>query len=169
MQKAKPLWPSICACASLSLSLAVLSWAHHFGLVHGAILPPHVLFYPDNDGSGKRDPRKHSVRLIDWCYSVDLKTRTRLSAWVPAWKEQYAPELLSKESIGAESDLYMAAALIRYLAGALPARLEAVLGRCLDPDPKKRYRKATEAMEAWSTAAGAEFGSPRWHEFNLPQ
>jgi hypothetical protein len=149
--------------------LALLSWAHHFGLVHGAILPPHVLFYPDNDGSGKRDARKHSVRVIDWCYSVDRKTRTRLSAWVPAWKEQYAPELLDKSYLGPESDLYMTAALIRYLAGGLPARLEAVIERCLDHDPKKRYPKAEHAMEAWSAAARAEFGSPRWHEFNLPR
>jgi hypothetical protein len=148
--------------------LAVLSWTHHLGLVHGAILPPHVLFYPDNDGKKERDARKHSVRLIDWCYSVDFKARTRLSSWVPAWKEHYAPELLSKKALGPAADLYMAASLIWYLTESLPRSLEMVLVRCLDKDPEKRFQKATDVLEAWSKAAMAEFGSPRWQEFNLP-
>jgi hypothetical protein len=149
--------------------LAVLSWAHHFGWVHGAILPPHVLFYPDNAGGERRDARKHTVRLIDWCYAVEFKTRTRLSSWSPAWEKLYAPELLSKTSIGPESDLYMAAALMRYLGDKLPPGLEAVLARCQDKNPQRRYEKATHAMEAWQKAALAEYGSPQWHEFNLPE
>ena len=149
--------------------LAVLSWAHHFGWVHGAILPPHVLFYPDNDGGAARDARKHTVRLIDWCYAVEYKTRTRLSSWSPAWEKLYAPELLNKKSIGPESDLYMAAALMRYLGDKLPPGLEAVLARCLEKNPQRRYEKAEYAMDAWSKAALAEYGSPRWHEFNLPK
>ena len=149
--------------------LTLLTWVHHFGLVHGAILPPHVLLYPDNDGKNERDARKHSVRLVDWCYSVDFKTRTRLSAWVPAWKEHYAPELLSKKAIGPAADLYMAAFLMRYLTKDLPRSLETVLVRCVDKDPQKRYQKAAEVFEAWSKAAIAEFGSPRWQAFNLPK
>lgn len=157
--------------------LVLLGWVHHFGLVHGAILPPHVLFYPDNDeGSpyalpGKdrfKDDRKHSIRLIDWCYSVNYKDRTRLSSWVPAWKDHYAPELIDKSYIGPASDIYMAAYLIWYLCGTLPKSLQTILTKCLDPDYKKRYQKTGDVFEEWKAAATKEFGSPKWIDFNLP-
>ena len=166
--------------------LVLLGWVHHLNLVHGAILPPHVLFYPDNDeGSplaspGKdrfNDPRKHSIRLIDWNYSVNFKDRTRLSSWVPAWKNYYAPELLVKTSIGPASDIYMAATLIGYLINEdhstsnalnLPAGLRTVLLKCTEPNPTKRYQKAMDVFEDWTKASKAEFGSPSWHDFNLP-
>ena len=149
--------------------LSLLSWVHHFKLIHGAILPPHVLFYPDNDGKTGNDPRKHSIRLIDWCYSVDFANRTRLSSWVPAWQDHYAPELLSKKFIGPQSDIYMGAKLIRYLChDALPGELEGVLTRCLNPDPKQRYQKAGAVFDDWVKAATKEFGTPKWHAFNLP-
>lgn len=147
--------------------LSLLTWVHHFKLAHGAILPPHVLFYPDNDGHIGVDPRKHSIRLIDWCYSVDFTTRTRLSSWVPAWKDHYPPELIAKSSISPASDLYMAAKLIRYLSEKMPDSLEKVITKCLDPDPAKRYQKAEDVMEEWVSAATAMYGKPKWHDFNL--
>lgn len=149
--------------------MSLLTWVHHFKMIHGAILPPHVMFYPDNDGKRLVDARKHSVRLIDWCYSVDFKSRTRLSAWEAKWKDHYAPELIAKKSMSPASDIYMAAKLIRYLCGALPAPLERVMSICTADDPEQRYQKASEAFEAWKAAAAQEFGTPRWHDFNLPQ
>lgn len=148
--------------------MSLLSWVHHFGFVHGAILPPHVMFYPDNDGKSIMDPRKHTVRLVDWCYSVKYKDRTRLSSWVPAWQDHYAPELLKKEHIGPSSDLFMAANMILYLSEPLPQRLDKVLKKCLITDHSKRYQKAKLVFDEWTEAAIAEFGSPKWHSFNLP-
>jgi hypothetical protein len=149
--------------------LAVLTWTHHFRLVHGAILPPHVMFYPDNDGGSGVDPRKHSIRMIDWCYSVNYEERTRLSSWIPAWQDHYAPELLSKKYIGPASDIYMAAKLMVYLCGSLwmPA-LGKILVKCLDSDYKKRYQKAGDVLQDWKEAAAKEYGSPKWIAFNLP-
>lgn len=158
--------------------LTLLGWVHHLDLVHGAILPPHVLFYPDNDeGSpfalpGKdrfNDPRKHALRLVDWCYSVDYKNRTRLSSWVPAWKDHYPPELLEKKFIGRSSDIYMAARLIWYLCEPLPKPMEAILTRCMNPDHTKRYQKSGEVFEEWKEAARKEFGQRKWHEFVFPK
>jgi hypothetical protein len=37
--------------------LNVLGFAHHHGVVHAAVLPPHVLV----------EPREHKLVLIDWC------------------------------------------------------------------------------------------------------
>lgn len=149
--------------------LTLLTWVHHFKLVHGAILPPHVLFYPDNDGNTEtKDSRKHSIRLIDFCYGVDYTQRTRLSSWVPAWQDHYAPELLSKKYIGPPSDIYMAARLITYLCGTLwMPELGKVLLKCLEADPEKRYQKASDVLEDWKDAAAKEFGNPKWHDFNV--
>ena len=150
--------------------LSLLTWVHHFKLVHGAILPPHVMFYPDNDGQTERDPRKHSIRLVDWCYSVNYTQRTRLSSWVPAWQDHYAPELLEKKFIGPPSDIYMAAQLMTYLCGTLwPVELSKVLLKCLEKDPHKRYQKAGDVLEDWKQAAQAEFGSPQWIDFIVPR
>ena len=107
--------------------------------------------------------------MIDFCYSVDYTQRTRLSSWVPSFQDHYAPELLSKKYIGPSSDIYMAAKLMVYLCGSkFPAALATVLKKCLDPDPEKRYQKAGDVMTDWKEAAKADFGSPKWHFFNLP-
>lgn len=150
--------------------LALLTWVHHYKLIHGAILPPHVMFYQDNDGHTEMDERKHSIRLIDWCYNIDYTQRTRLSSWVPAWQDHYAPELLSKKYIGPESDIYMAAKLMVYLCGSkFPSAIGQVLKKCLESDYEKRYSKASDVLSDLKEAAKADFGSPQWHFFNLPQ
>jgi hypothetical protein len=155
--------------------LVLLEWAHHYGLVHGAVLPAHVMFYPDNDGATGMDERKHSVRLVDWCYSVEYAKRTRLSSWVPSWKEHYPPELLLKQSVQPASDIYMAAALVAYLAGGrsavlnMPGPLKSVLLRCTEPDLSRRYQKVNDVFTEWVTAARTVYGEPKWFEFNLPK
>jgi hypothetical protein len=151
--------------------LVLLEHVHKSGYIHGAILPPHVLFYPDNDGGKDHDARKHSLRLIDWCYAVEFKKRTRLSSWVPQWASHYPPEVKAKKSIGPASDLYMAAWLIEYLTHgyALPPPLNEILHRCEAQDPAKRYQTAGEVFDEWMKAAQAVFGAPKWAEFNVKQ
>ena len=47
--------------------LTVLGFAHAHGVVHGAVLPPHVLI----------EPREHKLLLIDWCCAADRATSHR--------------------------------------------------------------------------------------------
>lgn len=159
--------------------LVLLEWTHHYGYVHGAILPPHVLFYPDNDehrsDSKKlhpdpRDERKHSVRLVGWGNSVEYGKRTRLSAWEPAWKDFYAPELLAKESVSPASDIFMAAKLLMHLdtSYGLAGPLFEVLKKCLQKDPSRRYQKVDEVYRDWVEAASSTFGVSKWVEFEVP-
>lgn len=134
--------------------LVLLEWSHHYGIVHGAILPPHVLLYPDNDeptseggyvvpSRKENDPRKHTIRLIDWCYSVEYKKRTRLSAWIPAWKSMYAPELLAQRqgAAGVRSihgcGAYPVPSWRRSIANTVTAGIDQVYsGRCVEALPK---------------------------------
>ena len=144
--------------------LSLLGWVHHLGIIHGSVLPCHVLVYPDNDGEAHSDPKQHTVRLIDWCYSVN-KSRTKLSAWLPEYESFYAPEVLDKK-VSPSVDLYMTARMIKSLTVAdFPEPLEKVLSRCLDKDPTKRYLNSSEVFDAWERAAFESYGAPKWHDF----
>lgn len=152
--------------------LSMLDWTHHLGLVHGAVLPQHVLFYPDNDGTTTNPhPYKHTARLVGWGNSVEYKQRTRLSTWCPSWKDHYPRELILKASVGPSSDIYMAARLIKYLAVTtkLPNPLASVLVRCLHDDTAKRYQSCGEVFAAWVRAAEEVYGAPKWIDFNVPK
>lgn len=160
--------------------LVMIEWTAKAGFVHGAILPPHVMFYPDNDG-GLRDARKHSIRLVDWCYAVEYKNRTRLSAWMPQWKALYAPEIIEKKKLGPQTDLFMGAMTILHLAGATidekgvllnnpdaPASVGAALMRCVVLDPKDRPQSIGKYFEGFVELLRKEYGAPKWHDFVLP-
>lgn len=151
--------------------LVLLEWVHHCGILHGAVLPPHLMFYPDNDGHSHSDPRKHAVRLLDWCYAIERRTRTRLSSWEPLWAGLYAPEIILKEQLHRSTDIYMAAKCMLYLAGntTLPRELQAVLDKCTQTKPSERYRKAGDAFEAWQAAIQTAYGAPKWIDFNMPK
>jgi hypothetical protein len=151
--------------------LGLLGWVHHLELIHGAILPPHVLFFPDNNMRGGRDQRKHSVRLVDWCYSVEINAG-KLSAWVPEYTSFYPPEVKAKKYLGPWTDIYMAAKLIVYMSGRsisdFPNQIRDVLYKSLSDDYQSRYKKAGDAFESLKSAAEIEFGLPKFHRFILP-
>jgi hypothetical protein len=158
--------------------LVLLEWTHKAGLVHGAVLPPHLLFYPDNGNKKFMDPRQHTVVLVDWCYAVEYKKRTRLSAWIPQWKELYAPEVLKKQPLGAYTDLYMGAMSMLYLAGwevgrkSLPAHIPAEINRslldCIYVDPTNRPQSIGKYFESFQGVLKKVYGVSRYHEFSVP-
>jgi serine/threonine protein kinase len=157
--------------------LVLLEWVNKAGFVHGAVLPPHVMFYPDNDGFSTRDIRKHSIRLVDWCYAVDFKNRTRLSAWIPEYKDFYAPEILGKTKLGGYTDLYMGAQTMMYLLGntpgskkfdvKAPAKILDSINRCRRPKPEDRPQSIGKYFDEFSEILKKEYGSPKYHDFVL--
>lgn len=143
--------------------LRLIGWSHHLGIIHGAINPDHVLVFPDNSVPG-RDFRKHSIRLIDWSYSV-RSNRTRLTGAVPQWENFYAPEILDRK-LTRSSDVYSAAKVVKFLYPKdLPKELENIIQKCVDKSPEKRYSSTNECFEAWAGAAKKVYGEPRWAEF----
>ena len=162
--------------------LVLMEWIDKAGIVHGAILPPHVMYYPDNDGRTVKDVRKHSVRLVDWCYAIDLKSRSKLSAWVPEYEDFYAPEILAKEKLGAYTDLYMGATTMLHLAGMkvfsssnlsyanrdIPGSILGSILNCTEPNPSKRPQSIGKYFEEFTEIAKKEYGKPQYHDFILP-
>lgn len=86
--------------------LVILGVAHRSGVVHGAVLPEHLLIHPT----------MHGLVLVDWCYSViDPKNSgERIKAIVPARRDFYPKEVLEKKPTVPEVDIYMAAKSMLY-------------------------------------------------------
>ena len=87
----------------LNRLISAMATAHEGGVCHGAIIPTNVLISPDD----------HNGMLIDWCYAtLDKKP---VKALVSNYKMLYAPEILSKKSATAATDIYMLGSLALYM------------------------------------------------------
>ncbi len=162
--------------------LLLLDWTHNLGVLHGAVLPPHVLYFPDNEPTPtKRDARKHAVRLVDWCYSLKNPSVNgkKLKAWVPEWEPFYAPEILAKGPLGPHTDLYMGAKTMQYLLGGdvttsnFPAHVPLVLAKsfqeCLRPDARRRPQNLGLYFDGFTQLLQQLYGPPKFHEFIMPR
>ncbi|MBX4205034.1 MAG: J domain-containing protein [Candidatus Doudnabacteria bacterium] len=158
--------------------LLMLDWTHKLGCLHGAVLPPHVMYYPDNDGHTGRDHRKHAVRLIDWCYSRKLTPAAKLIAWSPQWEAFYPPEILAKGTLVPATDLFMGAKTMLYLIGGdagtdkFPDHIEKEICEsfrmCLELDSRRRPQDIKTYFESFVGILERVYGKPKYHLFNLP-
>ncbi|GIJ27956.1 hypothetical protein Vqi01_31180 [Micromonospora qiuiae] len=85
--------------------LVALGVAHRAGVVHGAVLPPHVLIEPD----------AHGVVLVDWCFSTE--PHGVVPALVPAYQDWYPAEVTDRRPAGPGTDIAMAARCMTWLMG----------------------------------------------------
>lgn len=82
--------------------LWALGGAHETGVLHGALVPSHIMI----------EPTLHGVVLVDWCYSVRHSGSEfdRLSAIVGKYRDWYPATVLDQSARPSESlDLAMAA------------------------------------------------------------
>lgn len=138
--------------------LEVLAYVHdRAGLVHGAVLPDHILI----------DPVDHSMRLIDWSYSVPVGERMKA---VPAGrKDFYPPEVFIKgRPTGAGVDIFTSAKVALALVGgdleALPPKIGALLRACLIPNPFMRHGRALDVYDRFDEVLRHLYGP---HSFRL--
>jgi hypothetical protein len=114
--------------------LTTLFLAHDQGIIHGAVLPCHVMVNPKQiDGEFNR------VVLVDWCYSRPWDPRSehsRVKAIVRRFRGLYAPEILENLPASPATDIYMAARTFIYLLGGklpsdMPSEIAEYFLRCL--------------------------------------
>ncbi|MEU4471537.1 serine/threonine protein kinase [Micromonospora sp. NPDC023888] len=99
--------------------LVVLGLAHRAGVVHGAVLPRHVLIEPD----------AHGVVLVDWCFSAPAGTT--IPALVPGQEDWYPDEVPRKRQCGPGTDIAMASRCMSWLMGSrAPRELHAFAQGC---------------------------------------
>lgn len=153
-------------------TLMALGFAHDLGVVHGAVLPPHILI----------EPRDHAVVLVDWCYSSMAADGNRppIKAVVGAYGSWYPEEVVAKEPPSPATDLYTAARTMHYLLGGLegtpvsakaPRPLRAFFNGCLLTKQATRPQNAWLLLEEFDDLLeqmGAPFVPRRFLEFAVP-
>ncbi len=152
--------------------LVVLGLAHVNGVIHGAVLPEHVLIHPE----------MHGLVLIDWTCAVTVDDASGPSLYIPAmsldYEPWYPPEVKSKQAPLPGADIYMAVQCMIYLlggdpaTGAIPETTPKSLVRffrgCLLPGPKARPQEAWKLLEEFDELIDKLWGKRTFHPFIMP-
>jgi serine/threonine protein kinase len=140
-------------------------------VVHGAILPTHLLVHPTG----------HGCKIVDWCYAVqDWETKTyHVKAISKAYRAYYAPEILAKKPPTPQTDLYMLGKCVVALLGG-----DVTTGRMPDSTPKpvrtfissllienqgKRPDDAGKLHEEFDALLQNVVGKPKYRPLEMPR
>lgn len=142
--------------------LVALGLAHRAGVVHGAVLPRHVLIEPD----------AHGVVLVDWCCSVVGGGRGEdwgtVPALVPGHEDWYPPEVVAKRPCGPGTDLAMAAHCMSWLMGdRAPRELRAFADGCRLPALRARPHDAWRLLGELDEVLERCYGPRTFRPFTL--
>ncbi len=137
--------------------LVALGAAHRAGVVHGAVLPEHVLIHP----------AEHGLVLVDWCYSG--RPPYRLPAMVARHRDRYPPEVLAGQPAGPDTDIWLATSCMTGLTGdRLPAPLAAFARGCLLASPRRRPQDAWALLGELDELLGRLYGARKFRPFAIP-
>lgn len=143
--------------------LVAVGNAHRAGVVHGAVVPEHVLIHPE----------AHGLVLVDWCYSVTFaepRTAPHIPAMVPHREETYPPEVADRRPAVPATDVYMATRCVEFVTGGrLPRQLRAFARGCSLPAPERRPGDAFALLGELDEALERCFGPRRFRPFHLPR
>jgi hypothetical protein len=141
--------------------LVALGFAHGAGVLHGAVLPEHVLIHPAD----------HGLVLVDWCYSVPgchPDRSGRVPALVTRRADWYPPEVPARSPAGPGTDIYMATRCMTYLMGDLaPAPLRAFARGCLLTAENRRPQQAWRLLAEFDDLLGRLYGPRRFRPFSM--
>ncbi|GAA2425222.1 hypothetical protein GCM10010191_41820 [Actinomadura vinacea] len=144
--------------------LVALGFAHRAGVLHGAVLPEHVLIHPGD----------HGLVLVDWCYSVPgCYAATDPSGRVPALVNRYAdwypPEVPARERASAATDIYMATRCMTHLMGdKAPKPMRSFAQGCLLSSQRRRPDDAWRLLAEFDELLQRLYGPRRFRPFSMP-
>jgi hypothetical protein len=138
--------------------LVALGAANRAGLIHGAVLPEHVLIHP----------AQHGLVLIDWCYSGPVSA-ARLPAVVGRYAAWYPPEVLAGATPGPDLDVWLAARCLTELtADRIPAAMAAFARACLLANPRRRPQDAWALLAEFDELLARLYGPRTFRPFAVP-
>ncbi len=151
--------------------LAGLWYVHRQKLiVHGAVLPPHLLVHPTG----------HGCKIVDWCYAVQdwPSKKGHVKAISKNYRAYYAPEILAKKLPTPQTDLYMLGKTIIALLGgdvttaripdAVPKQMRAFISSLCIENQSKRPDDAGKLHEEFDALLESVVGKPRYRPFTMP-
>jgi len=138
--------------------LVAIGAAHRAGVIHGAVLPGHVMIHP----------AEHGLVLVDWCYSVPAPGG-RLRAVVRRYRSWYPPEVPAGQPAGPDLDIWLATRCMTELIGArVPPPMAAFARGCLLASPARRPRDAWRLLAEFDELLERLYGPRTYRPFAMP-
>jgi hypothetical protein len=135
--------------------LVAVGAAHRAGVIHGAVLPEHVLIHP----------AEHGLVMVDWCYSVSGPAG-RVRAIVRRYQRWYPPEVLGGDPAGPDLDIWLATrCMAELIGGRAPARMAAFTRGCLLASPRRRPQDAWRLLAEFDEMLEGLYG-PRTFQYH---
>ena len=150
--------------------LVALGVAHRAGVIHGAVVPDHVLI----------EPAEHGLVLINWCYAsaepsagpdgpAPQASRNTVPALVRRYRDWYAPEIASRVPPTPGSDIYLATrCMVALMGDRVPEALARFARGCLAASPAARPDDAWQLLAELDDVLGHIYGPRRFRPFALP-
>ncbi len=137
--------------------LVAIGHAHRAGVVHGAVLPEHVLIHP----------AEHGLMLVNWCYSaIDGGC---VPAVIPRYEKWYPPEVTRGERPGPGTDIHLATRCVVALVGArIPAPLARFARGCTQTSLAARPNDAWEVLAELDETLRRLYGPRTFRPFTMP-
>lgn len=150
--------------------LVALEFAHENAIIHGCVLPTHILIHPE----------QHGVVLIDWSYAVLNPQAT--SAWISAisthYRDWYPAEIFSRGEPQPGLDIFLAGkCMIDLLGGdpqqrtmpeSVPWQIQSYLKGCTLPSPSQRPQDARTLRQDFDELLERLWGPRRFRMFSMP-
>lgn len=144
--------------------LELLGFSHATGVVHGAVIPPHVLVHP----------RDHGATLIGWSAATAWSPSKKepLPAVSRDWRAFYPEEVARERWVSPAADLAMAARCVLRAAGARtfdePGNLAGDLGKLVVAAARGEHDDAWALREQVDREASIVYGPPSYHPLRMP-
>jgi serine/threonine protein kinase len=146
-------------------TLEALGYTHSKGWIHGAVLPPHLLFHAGS----------HGLQLIGW---IHAERQCRPLDVAPAkFTDWYPPECRRKEPATPSVDIYLAARCMLYLAGGdplgnripnhIPAPIRRFFLGCLLDSPSMRPQDAWDLHNEFTELLEGVYGPPKYQPLEM--
>jgi len=151
--------------------LVALGFAHASGVIHGAVLPTHILIHP----------RQHGVVLVDWSYAVldPAATGEYISAISSSYRDWYPAEVFAREVPTPGLDIAMVARCMIDLLGGdprkqilletVPWQLRQYLQGCMLPRPRQRPQDVHLLLDEFDDLIERLWGPRTFREFVMPK
>jgi hypothetical protein len=138
--------------------LVAIGAAHRAGLIHGAVLPDHVMIHP----------AEHGLVLVDWCYSGPAPA-SRIRAVVSRYLDWYPPEILAGQPADADLDIWLATrAMTDLIGGGMPAAMAAFARGGQLARPSRRPADAWLLLAEFDDLLGRLYGPRTFRPFAMP-
>jgi serine/threonine protein kinase len=145
----------------MNRALSVLGYAHRKGVIHGAVLPEHLL-YGGDDTVGVVG---HGLKLVDWTCSA---SPTKPIPMIIKERESFYPPEVRQKKVGPGTDLFMLAkSLLSVAETPIPRRFNGFFEWCITGSLASRPQDAWELQDMWVKLAEQEYGRPHYEELRI--